>query len=285
VGVSAGIADACQGGFSLAPDGGVKQPPVAVSPLLGVPAPADDIEFLTTCSSDTALPEDKAAAALSVVTCSGSHISAPANVGADVVTWSVSSLRAALQDRGLSVNGKKPALLRRLGTALALCSGSKTRIRMGDTRAQVDTLSQGDGVPYLVDLVVPPPSGEASLVVVSSSTLQAVSASPQPTNGCASLGPPDIAGSDVNAVLREPDPPLTSVGAVGGVGLAASIILDTGACASVLGSGRNSGVALGAQCCGASFASPSRSGGEDPAGHLAVSVWADTDDAATACVD
>jgi hypothetical protein len=135
VGASAGIADACQGGFSLAPDGGVKQPPVAVSPLLGVPAPADDIEFLTTCSSDTALPEDKAAAALSVVTCSGSHISAPANVGADVVTWSVSSLRAALQDRGLSVNGKKPALLRRLGTALALCSGSKTRIRMGDTRA------------------------------------------------------------------------------------------------------------------------------------------------------
>jgi hypothetical protein len=162
---------------------------------------------------------------------------------------------------------------------------SKTRIRMGDTRAQVDTLSQGDGVPDLVDLVVPSPSGEASLVIVSSSTLQAVSASPQPTNGCASLGPPDIAGSDVNAVLREPDPPLTSVGAVGGVGLAASIILDTGACASVLGSGRNSGVALGAQCCGASFASPSRSGGEDPAGHLAVSVWADTDDAATACVD
>ena len=210
VGASAGIADACRGGFSLAPDGGVKQPPVAVSPLLGVPAPADDIEFLTTCSSATALPalpEDKAAAALSVVPCSGSHISALANVGADVVTWSVSSLRAALKDRGLSVHDKQPALLRHLGTALASSSSSTTRIRMGDTRAQVNTLSQGDGVPDLVDLVATPPKGRTSLVTDSSSTFQAVSASPQPTYGCACLSPPHIAGSDANAVLREPDPP------------------------------------------------------------------------------
>ena len=65
---------------------GVKQPPVAVSPLLDVPAPTEVIEFLTTCASDTALPEDKAAAALSFVTCSGSHVPAPANVGVDVET-------------------------------------------------------------------------------------------------------------------------------------------------------------------------------------------------------
>ena len=37
----------------------------------------------------------------------------------------MSSLRAALKDRGLSVNGKKPALLRRLTSALA--SGDSTR--------------------------------------------------------------------------------------------------------------------------------------------------------------
>jgi hypothetical protein len=101
VGVPAGIAGACQGGCSLAPDDGVKQPPVAISPLLDVPAPTDDIEFLTTCASDTALPEDKAAAALSFATCSGSHVPTPANVGVDVETWSVSSLRAAFKDCGL----------------------------------------------------------------------------------------------------------------------------------------------------------------------------------------
>ena len=168
---------------------------------------------------------------------------------------------------------------------LDLGSSSKTRIRMGDTRAQVDTLYHGDGVPDLVDLVVPLPTGKASLVTVSSSTLQALSASPQPTHGCASLGPPETGGSDANAVLQEPDPPLKSVGAVGGVGLAGTIIYDTGACASVLGPGRDSGASHGAWLCGAGFASPSRSGGGDPADHLAVSVWADTDDAATECVD
>ena len=156
---------------------------------------------------------------------------------------------------------------------------------MGDTRAQVDTLSQGDDAPCLVDLVVPSPTGEALLVIVSPSTLQAVSASPQPTYGCASLVPPDIAGSDANAVLREPDPPLSSVGAVGDVGLAATIVIDTGACASVLCSGRDTGAALGVQLRGASFALPSGSGGEDPAGHLAVSEWEDTDDSATECVE
>ena len=128
---------------------------------------------------------------------------------------------------------------------------------MGDTRAQVNTLSQGDDVPDLVDLVAAPPMGRTSLVTDTSSNFQAVSASPQPTYGCASLGPPDIAGSDVNAVLREPDPPLMSVGAVGGVGLAATIVIDTGACASVLGSGRDTGAALGVQLRGTSFASSS----------------------------
>ena len=135
--------------------------------------------------------------------------------------------------------------------------GPKTRIQMGDTRAQADTLSRGDGVPDLVDLVVPLPLGEASLVIVSPSTLQAVS----------------------------PVYPLASVGAVGGDGLAATIVLDTGACASVLGPERDSGAALDVQLHGAGFASPSGSGGEDPAGHLAVSEWEDTDDSATECVD
>jgi hypothetical protein len=161
----------------------------------------------------------------------------------------------------------------------------KTRLQMGEARAQADSLSQGDGVPDLVDLVVPPPSGEASLVIVSPSSLQAASASPQPTNGCTSLSPPESGSSDVNAVLREPDPPLTSVGAVGGIGLAGTIIYDTGACASVLGPGRDSGAARGAWLCGTTFASPSSSGGGDSADHLAVSIWADTDDTATACVD
>jgi hypothetical protein len=135
--------------------------------------------------------------------------------------------------------------------------GPKTRIQMGDTRAQADKLSQGDGVPDLVDLVVPLPPGEVSLVIVSPSTLQAVS----------------------------PVYPLASVGAVGGDGLAATIVIDTGTCASVLGSGRYTGAALGVQLRGASFAFPSGSGGEDPAGHLVVSEWEDTDDSATECVD
>ena len=189
---------------------------MAVSPLQDVPAPTDIIEFPTTCASDTALPEDKAAAALSFVTCSGSHVPAPANVGVDVETWSVSSHRTALKVRGLSVNGKKPALLLRLETALASSSSSTTRIRMGDTRAQVNTLSQGDDVPDLVDLVATPPMGRTSLVTDTSSNFQAVSASPQPTYGCASLGPPVVSGLDVNAVLREPDPPPHVCGSSGG---------------------------------------------------------------------
>ena len=138
-----------------------------------------------------------------------------------------------------------------------LGSGPKTRIRMGDTRAQADTLSQDDGVPDLVDLVVPLPPGEVSLVIVSSSTLQAVS----------------------------PVYPLASVGAVGGDGLAATIVIDTGACASVLGPESDSGDGPGVQLHGAGFALPSGSGSEDPAGHLAVSEWEDTDDSATEYVD
>ena len=54
---------------------------------------------------------------------------------------------------------------------------------------------------------------------------------------------------DVSAVLRETDPPLMSVGAVGAVGLATTIVIDTVACASVLGSGRDTGAFL---CVGAS---------------------------------
>ena len=67
--------------------------------------------------------------------------------------------------------------------------------------------------------------------------------------------------------------------------MAATIVIDTGACASVLGSGRDTGAALGAQLGGANFASPSGSEGEDPADHLAVSEWEDTDDSATEYVD
>ena len=67
--------------------------------------------------------------------------------------------------------------------------------------------------------------------------------------------------------------------------MAVTIVIDTGACASVLGTGRDTGAALGVQLRGASFAFLSGSGGEDPAGHLAVSEWEDTDDSATECVD
>jgi len=167
---------------------------------------------------------------------------------------------------------------------LDLGSSSKTRIQMGDTRAQVDTLSQGDGVPDLVDLVATPPMGRTSLVTDTSSTSQAVSASPQPTNGCTSSGPPVVAGLDVNAVLREPDPPLMSVGAVGAVGLATTFVTDTGTCASVLGSGRDTGVFPCVGLSSARFASPSDPGGEGPAGLLAVFEWEDTDDPAKVCV-
>ena len=149
----------------------------------------------------------------------------------------------------------------------------------------MDTLSPGDGVPDLVDLVATPPAGRTPLVTDSSSTLQAVSTSPQPTHGCASSGPPDIAGSDANAVLREPDPPLSSVGAGGDVGLAATIVIDTGACASVLGSGRDTGAFLCVGPRSTSFATSSGSGGEGPAGHLTVSKWEGMDDSATECVD
>ena len=155
---------------------------------------------------------------------------------------------------------------------------------MGDTRAQVLTLSQGDGVPDLVDLVATPPVGRTSLVTDSSSSFQAVSVSPQPTYGCASRGPPVLAGLDVNAVLREPYPPLMSVGAVGAVGLATTIVIDTGACASVLGSGRDTSAFLCVGLRRASIATSSAPGGEGPAGHLAVSEWENTDDSATKCV-
>ena len=86
-------------------------------------------------------------------------------------------------------------------------SSSTTRIRMGDTRAQADLLSPDDRVPDLVDLVASAPTGRAPLVIDTSSNLKAVSASPQPTNGCTSSGPLVVAGLDVDAVLREPDPP------------------------------------------------------------------------------
>ena len=78
---------------------------------------------------------------------------------------------------------------------------------MGDTRAQADLLSVDDSVPDLVDLVEDAPTGRTPLVIDTPSNLKAVSASPQPANGCTSSGPPVVAGLDVNAVLREPDPP------------------------------------------------------------------------------
>ena len=76
-----------------------------------------------------------------------------------------------------------------------------------------------------------------------------------------------------------------SVGAVGAVGLAATIAIDTGACASVLGSGRDTGASVCVGLRSASFATSSGSGGEGPAGHLAVFEWKDTDDSATECVN
>ena len=88
------------------------------------------------------------------------------------------------------------------GLVRLLDSSSSSTTRMGDTRAQVQPLSQGDGVPDLVDLVASPLVGRTSFVTDSSSTFQAASAPPQPTYGCASLGPPVIAGLDVNAILR-----------------------------------------------------------------------------------
>ena len=118
-------------------------------------------------------------------------------------------------------------------------------------------MSTGDGVPDLVDLVATPPMGRTSLVTDTSSTSQAVSASPQPTNGCTSSGPPVVAGLDVNASFGNPNPPLMSVGAVGAVGSATTIVIDTGACASELGSGRDIGAFLCVGLRSASFATSS----------------------------
>ncbi len=75
-----------------------------------------------------------------------------------------------------------------------------------------------------------------------------------------------------------------SVGAVGAVGLATNIVIDTGTSASVLGSGRDTGAFFCVGLSSASFASSSGPGGEGPAGLLAVSEWEDTDDPATVCV-
>ena len=142
------------------------------------------------------------------------------------------------------------------------------------------TLLPGDGVPDLVDLVANPLVGRTSLVTDSSSTFQAVSASPQPTYGCTSSGPMVVAGLDVNAVFRKPDPPSCLWEQWEAVGLAATIVTDIGACASVLGSGRDTGASLCVGLRSASFATSSGSGGDGPAGRLAVSEWVDTDDSA-----
>ena len=95
-------------------------------------------------------------------------------------------------------------------------SSSAAQIRKRDTRAQVSTLSQGDDLPDLVVLVANPPVGRTSLVSDSSSNLPAVSAPPQSSHGCTSLGPLVVAGLDVNAALREPSPPTNACGSSGG---------------------------------------------------------------------